>query len=327
VNFIYSRLKIRKITIMWAAINSAFYRNTPSCIIRCSAINSKSNLYFSNHISGLKFETLKVTIPEEYVYQVELSRPKKKNAMNLVMWKELKDCFVEISDDKKCRSIILSGEGGIFTAGLDLKDMPKIFLHNQHEDTARKAWHLRKLVLTLQESITSIENCPKPVLAAISGPCIGAGVDLVSACDIRYCSEDAYFQIKEVDIGIAADVGTLQRLPSVIGNRSLVSELAFTARKVFAEEAFTVGLVSAKCQCHSSLQKAAIKTAKQIAMKSPIAVQGTKHNIIYSRDNSVQNSLKYIATWNMAMMQTDDIKLATAALLSETDEEPRFPDL
>ncbi|OXB51870.1 hypothetical protein ASZ78_007018, partial [Callipepla squamata] len=148
-----------------------------------------------------------------------------------------------------------------------------------------------------------LEKCPKPVIAAVHGACIGGGVDLVSACDIRYCSQDAWFQVKtdsvspnatqEVDIGLAADVGTLQRLPKIVGSQSLVNELAFTARKMMAPEAQSCGLVSRVFPDKAALLQGALELAAAIAARSPVAVQGTKVNLLYSRDHSVPDSLRY----------------------------------
>jgi len=266
------------------------------------------------------FDTLQVTFPREHVAHVELHRPDKKNALNLKMWSEIGIFFSGISELKNIRAVVLSGNGETFSAGLDLRDAQNIF-HSDGQDIARRAWSLRKLILRLQQDLSSLEKCPKPIIAAVSGPCIGAGVDLVCCADMRYCSADAYFQIKEVDIGIAADVGTLQRLPKIIGNRSLVSELAFTGRKLLAQEAENAGLVSRIFQTKGSLIDWCLDLASEISQKSPIAVQGTKHNLIYSRDNPVPNSLDYIATWNMSMLQTNDVEKSLRLMKNEQNVE------
>ncbi|KAH1181249.1 hypothetical protein KIL84_002183 [Mauremys mutica] len=189
------------------------------------------------------YETLKVSRVREKVFHVELNRPDKRNAMNTVFWREMVACFNKIAQDSECHAVVVSGAGKLFTAGIDLMEMGSVFVMVEGDDTARKAWNLRKKIREYQESFTVLERCPKPVIAAVHGGCIGGGVDLISACDIRYCTQDAWFQVKEVDIGLAADVGTLQRLPRIIGNQSLVNELAFTARKMMAPEAESSGLV------------------------------------------------------------------------------------
>ncbi|KAK2510451.1 hypothetical protein Q9233_017727 [Columba guinea] len=172
-----------------------------------------------------------------------------------------------------------------------------------------------------QESFTALEKCPKPVIAAIHGACVGAGVDLISACDIRFCSQDAWFQVKEVDIGLAADVGTLQRLPKIVGSQSLVNELAFTARKMMAPEAQSCGLVSRVFADKEALLAGALEVAVAIAARSPVAVQGTKVNLLFSRDHSVPEGLRYVATWNMAMLQTEDILKSVQASMDKKGPE------
>ncbi|KAM9325356.1 delta(3,5)-Delta(2,4)-dienoyl-CoA isomerase, mitochondrial [Gastrophryne carolinensis] len=274
------------------------------------------------------FETLKVTTPQDHVFHVELNRPEKRNALNRALWREMVLCFQALAEDSNCRVVVLSGAGKSFTSGIDLMDLSSEFLQNEQEDPARIAWNLRKKVLAYQESFSVIEKCSKPVIAAIHNACIGGGVDLICACDIRYCTQDAWFQVKEVDIGLAADVGTLQRLPNIIGSRSLVNELALSARKMMSDEALSSGLVSRVFPDKSSLLPAALELASEIASKSPVAVQGTKINLIYSRDHSVPESLNYMASWNMSMLQTEDIiKSAQAALQKKTPKDVVFSKL
>ncbi|XP_021562859.1 delta(3,5)-Delta(2,4)-dienoyl-CoA isomerase, mitochondrial [Carlito syrichta] len=187
------------------------------------------------------YESLRVTSVRQHVLHVQLHRPDKRNAMNRTFWSEMVECFNKIAKDADCRAVVISGAGKMFTAGIDFMDMASDILQPPGTDVARISWHLRDLITRYQETFNVIEKCPKPVIAAIHGGCIGGGVDLITACDIRYCAQDAFFQVKEVDVGLAADVGTLQRLPKVIGSRSLASELAFTARKMMADEALGSG--------------------------------------------------------------------------------------
>lgn len=149
-----------------------------------------------------------------------MNRPEKRNAMSIQLLDELRRCFCVLADDKDCRSIVLTGAGKVFSAGIDLVDLAPI-LTGSSDDASRKGWQLMKFVSGLQQSLSAIEMCSKPVIAAIHSGCIGAGIDLIAACDIRVCSEDAMFQIKEVDIGVTADLGTLQRLPKIVGNQRL----------------------------------------------------------------------------------------------------------
>lgn len=276
--------------------------------------------------------------------QVSLNRPDKLNAMNKAFWLEMSSCFDEIADDDDCRAVVVAAEGRIFTAGLDLGDVSLVqslsggaamgddddFDDDDEEnsdrpDVSRKAFSIHRLVLKFQDSFTSIERCPKPVIAAIHGACIGGGVDLVSACDVRYATQDAFFQIKEVDVGLAADVGTLQRLPRIVGGDSLVRELCYTARKMGAEEALKCGLVSRLLEDKDAVVAAALQTAKLIAEKSPVAVQGTKHNLVFARDHSVPESLRYMASWNAAMLQSEDVMKSAVAAMSR--EKPKFKNL
>lgn len=270
-------------------------------------------------VSDHNYESIQVTSAQKHVLHVQLNRPEKRNAMNRAFWRELVECFQKISKDSDCRAVVVSGAGKMFTSGIDLMDMASDILQPPGDDVARIAWYLRDLISRYQKTFTVIEKCPKPVIAAIQGGCIGGGVDLISACDIRYCTQDAFFQIKEVDVGLAADVGTLQRLPKVIGNRSLVNELTFTARKMMADEALDSGLVSRVFPDKDVMLNAAFALAADISSKSPVAVQGSKINLIYSRDHSVDESLDYMATWNMSMLQTQDIIKSVQAAMEKKD--------
>ncbi|CAG2063703.1 unnamed protein product, partial [Timema podura] len=182
-----------------------------------------------------------------------------------------------------------------FVAGIDfinLMELSKTVV--EHEDIARRSNALRKQIKRYQDSITSLEKCPKPVIAAVHSACIGGALNLITAADIRFCSSDAWFQLKEVEIGMAADVGALQRLPKIIGSDSLVRELSYTARKMLAPEAKECGLVSRVYDNKDSLLEGALNVATDIATKSPVAVQLTKRNLVYSRDHTVEDGLEYI---------------------------------
>lgn len=272
--------------------------------VRCCALRTMST-----------YSTLLVSRPSNTITHVELNRPEKRNAMNRAFWSEMVTCFNEIAEDPDCRVVVFSGAGKIFTAGMDLMDMAGNVLQPQDDDIARSSWNVRKILLKYQDTFSVIEKCPKPVIVAIHGACVGGGVDLITACDIRLCTQDAWFQVKEVDIGMAADVGTLQRLPKVIGSRSLVNELALTARKMYADEAKSCGLVSRVFVDKEAMMTAALEMAGEIAARSPVAIQSTKVNLLYSRDHSVQEGLNYMAAWNMTMLQSEDvIKSAQAAM-------------
>ncbi|XP_043526494.1 delta(3,5)-Delta(2,4)-dienoyl-CoA isomerase, mitochondrial [Frieseomelitta varia] len=268
-----------------------------------------------------KYKTLAISVPKKFIYNVQLNRPEKLNALNDTMWKEFKICFDELATEPECRVIILSGAGKIFCAGIDVQDIMKFGQElAEHEDIARKSKILQLRIKNYQDSFTAIEKCPKPVIAAIHGACIGGGVDMISAADIRYCSSDAWFQIKEVDIGMAADVGTLQRFQKIIGSDSLVRELVYTARKFSALEAVQQGFVSRSFDNQESLINGSIELAEEIANKSPVAIQGSKLNLIYSRDHSVQEGLDHIAMHNQSMLLSEDF--LNAAVSQATKGEP-----
>lgn len=274
------------------------------------------------------YTSLAISHPAESITHVELHRPEKRNAMNRAFWSEMVDCFNEISGDPDCRVVVVSGAGRIFTAGIDLMDMASDVLQPEGDDSARISWNIRKTIVKYQETFSVIEKCPKPVVVAVHGACVGGGVDLITACDIRLCTQDAWFQVKEVDIGLAADVGTLQRLPKVIGSRSLVNELALTARKMYADEAKSSGLVSRVFADKEAMMAGALEMAKEIAGRSPVAVQGTKINLIYSRDHSVAEGLDYMASWNMSMLQTHDVmKSAQASMEKKSPKTIAFSKL
>lgn len=276
-------------------------------------------------LSQYNFETLKVSSPKEFVYHVEINRPDKRNAMNIPFWKEMVLCFEKISSDPDCRSVVFSGAGKMFTAGIDIQALSSGFMSVESDDVARKGIQTRSIISKYQESFTVLEKCPKPVIVAIHNGCIGAGVDLISAADIRYCTQDAWFQVKEVDLAIVADVGTLQRFPKIVGNDSLVRELCYTARQMKADEAKSIGLVSRVFPDHESLLAGALETAAVIASKSPVAVQGTKMALIYARDHSVSESLNHVSLLNQTFLQSEDVIKAVGAMM--TKEKPVFSKL
>jgi delta(3,5)-delta(2,4)-dienoyl-CoA isomerase len=188
--------------------------------------------------------TVSITEAAPGVLHIALNRPDRSNAMNKAMWAEIGQAF-RFAALHPCRVVLLTGAGKNFTSGLDLMDHVDLFApaSGGQEDAARRAFRLRDHIKAYQASFTAVEECPKPVIAAVHGACIGGGVDLVAAADVRFASGDAWFCIKEAEIGLAADVGTLQRLPKVVGNDSLVREWAYTARRITAEEAQKAGML------------------------------------------------------------------------------------
>ncbi|XP_037724339.1 delta(3,5)-Delta(2,4)-dienoyl-CoA isomerase, mitochondrial [Drosophila subpulchrella] len=273
------------------------------------------------------FKTLAISSPKPFVFHVELHRPSKFNAINKQMWLEIKECIDGLAINPDCRAIVVSAAGKHFTAGIDLNDMMSLGQTlAETDDYARKGVILERMIKLYQDSISSLEQCPKPVITAVHKACIGAGVDLITASDIRYCTEDAFFQVKEVDIGMAADVGTLQRLPKAVGSQSLARELCYTGRKFEAAEAHSSGLVSRVFPDKESLLSGALALAEVIASKSPIAVQTTKENLTYSLEHTNQEGLDHIRLLNKLNLQSEDFAQAVAAQLTK-DEKPVFAKL
>jgi enoyl-CoA hydratase len=263
----------------------------------------------------MSYETLSVTL-ENHIATVRLNRPEKANAMNATMWQEIRKVFQWVDATPEARVAVLQGEGKLFTAGIDLQMMMAIGPQVQNECDGRTREALRRVILDMQDTLTSLERCRKPVLAAIHGGCVGGGIDLITCADMRYCSSDAYFTIKEIDIGMTADVGTLQRLPKLIGE-GMARELAYTGRKFTAEEAREMRLVNRVYESREALYAGVHEMAASIASKSPLSVRGCKEMITYARDHSVADGLNYIATWNAAMLMSNDLQEAMMANMSK----------
>ena len=256
------------------------------------------------------FSTLQIEV-DDAVATVFLNRPKRANAMNLPMWAELEECFRQIDQADAIRAVILTGRGKHFCAGLDLAAFEELTAADG-SDPARRAEQLRLKVRRMQANLSAIEQCRKPVIAAIHGSCIGGGVDMVCCADMRFCTEQAQFSIKEVDVGMTADVGTLQRLPTLIP-QGVVRELAYTGRHFNAQEAQRLGFVNAVYADQQTLLQAVDVLAREIASKSPLAIRGTKEMLLYARDHSVSDGLNYIATWNAGMLSVEDVTRSITA--------------
>lgn len=262
-----------------------------------------------------------------------MNRPEKLNTFTIEFWRELKSAFDYLADQSKCRAIVFSANGPMFCAGIDLKDGVKDLIGimgNETLDAARKSRGIRKLIKHCQDSFSSLEHCPKPVIAAVHSHCIGAGISLASCADIRYATNDAVFSIREVDIGIAADVGILQRIHLISGNDSWARELAFTGKDVTAQEALKFGFVSRIMDSKEDCLETAFDLARKIASKSPIAVQGTKMAMNYARSLGVEESLEWMLNWNSSQLQTTDILANVKAKMnkkSSNEDGPKFDDI
>uniref|UniRef100_A0A7N0UIY4 Uncharacterized protein n=1 Tax=Kalanchoe fedtschenkoi TaxID=63787 RepID=A0A7N0UIY4_KALFE len=247
------------------------------------------------------------------VFHLLLNRPTHRNALSRDFFSEFPKALSLLDQNPEVRVIVLSGAGHHFCSGIDLSTLGNItYSPGSEADRGRSAERLRRDIKFLQDAITSIEQCRKPVIAAIQGACIGGGIDLITACDVRYCSEDAFFSVKEVDLAIVADLGTLQRLPTIVGFGNAM-ELALTGRRFTGLEAKELGLVSQVFKSREEMDRAVMAVAQGIASKSPLAVTGTKAVLLKGRDYSVDQGLDYVATWNSAMIISDDLKEAIAA--------------
>ncbi|OCF72910.1 hypothetical protein I204_06140 [Kwoniella mangroviensis CBS 8886] len=233
------------------------------------------------------------------------------------MWKELRTIVDTISDKPEIRVVVLSSAlDKVFTAGLDLNSQTE--LNSPALDPARKAIQLRDHVLDFQDAITSLERCRQPIICAMFGTSVGLAIDLASACDVRIASSDTTFGIFEVNVGLAADIGTLQRLPKITGNESKLKELALTGRKFGASEAKELGFISDIVgNGRKEVIAAAVEMAKVMASKSPIAVIGTKHLINHARDHTIEQGLRYTAIWNASMLQSVDTTEAMKAVMAK----------
>lgn len=256
------------------------------------------------------------------VAHVTLAREDKLNAMDGAMFDAIGETFRTLGADPSVRCILLSGRGRHFTAGLDLQYAGSQFA--PAAEPGRAAESRLRHIRWLQDCFTAAEEARPPVIAAIHGGCIGAGVDLACACDIRLAAADAYFQVAEVDVAITADLGTLQRLGRLIPE-GMVRELAYTGRRLEAAEALRLGLVNRIARDRDSLLAAGLDLARVIAAKSPLAVTGAKMSLNYSRGRTVEEGLRHVAMWNAGALVSADLAAAVKARLAKT--EPNFDDL
>ncbi|XP_021283927.1 delta(3,5)-Delta(2,4)-dienoyl-CoA isomerase, peroxisomal [Herrania umbratica] len=272
-----------------------------------------------------KYETLEIlqNSPNSGVFNLILNRPSVRNALSLDFFTEFPKALNALDQNPNAAAIVLTGAGDHFCAGIDLKSLKDIF-RNYSGDRGRSGERLRRQIKFMQDAITAIERCRKPVIAAIHGACIGGGIDIVTACDVRYCTRDAFFSVKEVDLGITADLGTLQRLPGIIGLGNTM-ELAITSRRFSGQEAKELGLVSQVFASKEELAEGVRNIAEGIGGKSPLAVSGTKAVLLRSRELSLEQGLDYVATWNSSMLLSDDMTQAISAQIQK--KKPVFAKL
>jgi len=258
------------------------------------------------------------------VAEVVLDRPDKLNAMPFDLFYEFRDAFAEIDRDDEIRAVVVWAEGRMFTAGLDLKAAVGLFApagdgaegNGSGGSSASRNLELYRTIKELQACFTAIEQCRKPVIAAVHGKCIGGGIDLITACDIRVCSADASFSIFETKIAIVADVGTLQRITNIVG-KGMAREMGFTGNFITSDRALRAGLVNDVYEDKDALLVGARELADEIAANSPLAVQGTKMVLNYSDEHSTDEGLEYVAQWNSAFLRTNDLIEAMSAFMEK----------
>ena len=263
---------------------------------------------------------------KDNVAHIRMIRPERANSMIPEFWDELPKIVGQLSEGNEARAIVLSAEGRHFCSGMDLS----VFAGNNDVSVQDNAAHIsrqranfRTTALHLQRTFSCLEESRLPVLSAIQGACIGGGIDMVSATDLRYATEDAFFCIQEINIGMTADVGTLQRKPKLVPE-GVVRELAYTGRNMSASEAKERGFVNDIYEDQDAMDDAVLEIAQEIASKSPMAIWGTKQTLNYGRDHSVADGLEYIATWNAAMFDPDD--MAEAFMAQTENRDAQFPD-
>lgn len=253
-----------------------------------------------------------------HVGWLALNKPERHNALGPEFWREMPQVVASLDADPEVRVIVLTGAGPSFTSGLDLMRMAaELPLHTSAEPDGAQKQRLHALIRSMQACITCVERCRVPVIASVSGYCLGGGIDLITACDVRLCSADATFSVRETRLAMVADVGTLQRLPLLVG-AGRARELVYTGRDFGAAEALAMGLVEQVLPDRATLDAAAQALAEQIAANAPLAVQGAKRVLVEADRARIDTGLEYVATWNAAHLDTQDLRAAITAAATRT---------
>jgi enoyl-CoA hydratase len=251
----------------------------------------------------------------EHVAEVILIGPSKGNAMGPDFWREMPQVFGALDADPSVRAIIVRGQGGHFSYGLDLMAMgPTVGQHLAGAQLAGERSKLLALIVEMQRAFESVAACRKPVIAAVTGWCIGGGVDFIAACDVRLATSDARFSVREIKVAMVADLGSLQRLPRIIGEGH-ARELALTGKNIDAARALRIGLVNDLYEGEAALLEAARAMAGEIAENPAVVVQGVKQVMNASAGRTVEEGLRYVALWNSAFLQSHDLVEAVQAFM------------
>jgi enoyl-CoA hydratase len=263
----------------------------------------------------MSYQCFDVSIAD-HIAHIRLNRPEKRNNMIRAFWDELPAIVEDIDHNARARVIVISSTGPHFSSGLDTSMFADASIApGPDAERAARIQHGARFyehVLHMQRSFNVLERCRLPVLAAVQGGCIGGGVDLITACDMRYATEDAFITVFEINIGMTADVGTFPRLVKLIPE-GIVRELAYTGRRMPAREAQACGLVNRVFPDQATMLAEVMAIAREIASKAPLAVYGTKRMINYARDHSTADGLDYIGIWNASMLQKQEIQEAIKA--------------
>jgi enoyl-CoA hydratase len=271
-------------------------------------------------IGSFSSEVLAIEI-EGNVATLWLDRAEKRNALGPAFWSDLPRAMAALGSDPEIRAVVIAARGPHFTVGLDLVAMsglagPASAANGSPLSMAARARSARAEIVRLQASVTSVAECAVPVIAAVHGYCIGGGVDLAAACDIRLASADAIFSVREAKVAIVADLGSLQRLPHII-SKGHVAELAYTGKDITAARAEAIGLVNQVSADPEAVLREAKALATEIAANSPLAVQGTKAVLAAGESRSVAEGLEYVATWNAGALSSDDLTEAMTAFIEK----------
>ncbi len=271
----------------------------------------------------MSYQTFDLTVTDAIAH-LQLNRPDAYNSMNRAFWQEFPEAIRAVDTEAQARVLVISSRGKHFSAGMDLEIFTQPDPQMFNGEAGRRAEAMRRLVTQLQACFSVLEEIRMPVITAIQGGCIGGALDLVCASDMRYCTSDTFFTVKETELGMTADLGTLQRLPQLIAP-GLARELAYTGRKMLAQEALTSGFVNQVYTDPQQMLEGVMQIAAQIAERSPLAVTGCKQMINYARDHSTADSLSYMATWQAGMFQPADMMQTFTAKMS--GKKPEFEAL